>query len=228
MRSYLKRASELLALTLLLGCGAAPPPAQLPEVDGLASAVDATVGIVDDLGRPHCAGVWIGTVVATAAHCVADKPDVETWGAMYKDWGGRTFERSFPFRTVHRDDIQDLALLSPNTILPGALHASAGLASTAPIRGQAVVVIGHPLGLPYTLTEGIVSYARRTDGVFPGMVWLQISAPVSPGNSGGPVFDHYGQVIGIVSFRLSNHLGGAEPHLAGAIHWESISAAMRQ
>ena len=56
--------------------------------------------------------------------------------------------------------------------------------------GQPVFVIGHPQGLRYTLSTGIVS--RQEGDAF------QISAPISPGNSGGPLFDEYGRLDGIV------------------------------
>jgi S1-C subfamily serine protease len=57
--------------------------------------------------------------------------------------------------------------------------------------GEDVFVIGHPEGLNYTLTTGIVSGLRDKD--------IQISAAISPGNSGGPVYDVYGRLLGIVS-----------------------------
>lgn len=56
--------------------------------------------------------------------------------------------------------------------------------------GETIFVIGHPQDLRYTLSTGIVS--RRDQGVF------QISAPISPGDSGGPLFDNRGELAGIV------------------------------
>jgi S1-C subfamily serine protease len=66
--------------------------------------------------------------------------------------------------------------------------------------GEAVVAIGHPLGLDYTVTTGIVSAKR-------GGVELQTSAPISPGNSGGPLVDRRGRVIG-VNTRTVNPVEG--------------------
>ena len=69
--------------------------------------------------------------------------------------------------------------------------------------GAAVFVIGHPEGLKYTLSTGIVS-GFRDDAV-------QISAAVSPGNSGGPVYDDHGNLAGIVSSKFDrNHDANAE------------------
>lgn len=63
------------------------------------------------------------------------------------------------------------------------------------VVGERAISIGNPLGLEHTLTTGIVS-ARRT---YQGKNWIQMSTPVSPGNSGGPVFDGHGRVIGVTT-----------------------------
>ena len=65
------------------------------------------------------------------------------------------------------------------------------------LAGQDIHAIGAPLGLEFTVSEGIVSNPTR---VMDGIRWIQITAPVSPGNSGGPVITLEGQVIGVVSF----------------------------
>jgi S1-C subfamily serine protease len=70
-------------------------------------------------------------------------------------------------------------------------------------EGEAVFVIGHPQGLRFTLSTGIVS--RKEQDI------LQISAPVSPGNSGGPLFDSHGKLAGIVTSMVDkNHSPNAE------------------
>jgi S1-C subfamily serine protease len=61
--------------------------------------------------------------------------------------------------------------------------------------GEAVLVIGNPLGLEHTLSTGVVS-ARR---LYRDKRWVQITAPLSPGNSGGPVFDQKGSTIGVAT-----------------------------
>src|SRR5260370_1797399 len=58
-------------------------------------------------------------------------------------------------------------------------------------EGEGIFVIGHPEGLKFTLSTGIIS--RLQENV------LQMSAPVSPGNSGGPVYDEQGNLVGVVS-----------------------------
>jgi S1-C subfamily serine protease len=61
-------------------------------------------------------------------------------------------------------------------------------------EGETIYVIGHPEGLKYTLSTGIISRMENST--------LQISAPVSPGNSGGPVYDQQGNLLGVVSSTL--------------------------
>ena len=65
--------------------------------------------------------------------------------------------------------------------------------------GQKVFAIGNPLGLEGTISDGIVSGLREI-GDFSV---LQISAPISPGNSGGPVVNENGEVIGVATFTFS-------------------------
>src|SRR6266540_3233171 len=76
--------------------------------------------------------------------------------------------------------------------------------------GDPVFAIGSPLGLERTVTEGIVSNARRAMG---GLIYLQTSAPINPGNSGGPLFNERGEVVGITSRKVSTgeSLGFAIP-----------------
>jgi S1-C subfamily serine protease len=65
----------------------------------------------------------------------------------------------------------------------------------AAIEGENIFVIGHPEGLKFTISNGMVSRVDQSS-------LMQISAPVSPGNSGGPVFDDKGNLIGIVVSKL--------------------------
>jgi len=76
--------------------------------------------------------------------------------------------------------------------------------------GDKVVAVGHPYGLNYTATQGIVSKAERLQGE---LEYIQIDAAINPGNSGGPVLNESGEVIGVNTFIIqnSNNLGFALP-----------------
>ena len=79
-----------------------------------------------------------------------------------------------------------------------------------PVFGESVFVIGNPAGLERTVTEGILSHTGR---LFEGCLYLQIDASVNPGNSGGPLFNGHGQVIGVVNMgsRIMQGLNFAIP-----------------
>jgi hypothetical protein len=65
--------------------------------------------------------------------------------------------------------------------------------------GDSVVAIGHPLGLEDTISNGLVSAVRHVGS---GLEVLQISAPIAPGSSGGPLFNDRGEVIGVAMMIL--------------------------
>jgi thiol-disulfide isomerase/thioredoxin len=78
---------------------------------------------------------------------------------------------------------------------------------TTPAQGDGVIAIGHPQGFSFTVTTGIVSAVRKTselpkeirDGFHcpDNWIWLQTTAPISSGNSGGPLLDEAGRVVGV-------------------------------
>jgi serine protease Do len=65
--------------------------------------------------------------------------------------------------------------------------------------GDPIVAIGHPLGLEDTISNGLVSAIRKVQD---DLVVLQISAPIAPGSSGGPLFNERGEVIGVATAIL--------------------------
>jgi len=75
----------------------------------------------------------------------------------------------------------------------GTRRASSSLAV-----GERVYAIGAPEGLELTLSEGVISGLRDFDGAHV----IQTSAPVSPGSSGGGLFDAHGHLIGITTFSM--------------------------
>ena len=60
--------------------------------------------------------------------------------------------------------------------------------------GDEVFALGHPMGIPWTLTKGIVSAFRKTSEY---IRYIQTDAPINQGNSGGPLMDEFGRVVGI-------------------------------
>ncbi len=129
--------------------------------------------------------------VLTNAHVVGDSETV-----TIETNKGTTARAS----VIRRDKAIDLALLSTaatDVKWAGIQPSPAAL----PVVGSTVYVIGHPAGLGWTLTQGIVS-GQRASGEVQANQLIQITAAVSPGNSGGPAFDERGVWIGTVSSKL--------------------------
>jgi S1-C subfamily serine protease len=78
------------------------------------------------------------------------------------------------------------------------------LAGTGKVRqGESVMAIGNPGGaMPFSVTKGIVSGVGKFSSAGPGL-WIQTDASISPGNSGGPLLNARGEVIGINTLRLN-------------------------
>ncbi len=109
--------------------------------------------------------------------------------------------REFPARIIGRDTTSDLALLKiEGTNLPFVNFGD----STRARVGDWVVAIGNPYGLGGTVTAGIISALHR--GITGGGAYdryIQTDASINMGNSGGPMFDMAGNVIGINSALIS-------------------------
>ena len=112
-----------------------------------------------------------------------------------------TDRKEYPARIVGRDQASDLALLKiQGTNLPFVQWGD----STKVRVGDWIVAIGNPYGLGGTVTAGIISALHRgITGVGPYDRYIQTDAAINMGNSGGPMFDLNGNVIGINSALIS-------------------------
>jgi serine protease Do len=108
---------------------------------------------------------------------------------------------SLPARLIGHDDKTDLALLrvKAKTPLPAAHFGDSDSAHI----GDWVIAIGNPFGLGSTVTAGIVSARNRDIDAGPYDDFIQTDAPINRGNSGGPLFDMAGNVVGINSAIFS-------------------------
>ncbi len=112
-----------------------------------------------------------------------------------------------PVTAVHASDRSlDLALvkIDAKDLTPLVLGDSGPLKN-----GQAVVALGHPRGLEYSVVRGVVSGKRDIEG----LSMIQLAIPIEQGNSGGPVLDLEGKVVGIVTMKalVTANLGFAVP-----------------
>jgi hypothetical protein len=170
---------------------APPPPHTLSTADIAAHGLPAVVTIRTDetLGTGFVvrADGWI----ATNLHVIVGGPHVKV--TLRELRGDRELE---VLEVLAASPEHDLALLHVQA--HGLPVVSLG-DSDAMRPGDSVVAIGNPLGLEDTVSNGLVSARRTLDA---GIEVLQISAPIAPGSSGGPIFNDRGEVIGVATAVL--------------------------
>lgn len=104
----------------------------------------------------------------------------------------------YPVAKIIAED-QDGDILIVEVIIPANQLHFLEISPNLPRVGEQIVVIGNPLGLEQTVSDGIVSAVREIP-IF-GKI-IQISAPISPGSSGSPVVNLKGEVIGVATFQM--------------------------
>jgi len=103
-------------------------------------------------------------------------------------------------RIVALNKFQDVALLKiEDKDAPKFKYVVLGDSDPLSV-GDRVFAIGSPLGLERTVTEGILSTKTRQ---FQGDLYLQTTAQINPGNSGGPLFDMFGEVVGVTNMKIT-------------------------
>jgi S1-C subfamily serine protease len=199
------RAATVMALALVAACGASTaerPRARSPErslttAQIVRRTLPSVVRVASKSGSGTGFVVGADGRIATSLHVVQDHGAIEITTA-----DGRVY---LDVRVVSYDQVHDLVVLK---IPARGLH---------PLRltrrhlgpGEPVVAIGNPLGLDNTVSDGVVSALReRRAGEL-----IQISAPISPGSSGGPVLDDHGRVVGIATLvsTVGQNLNFATP-----------------
>jgi len=190
---------------------AAPPGPQLVEHDpGMCEECDlyhqmrkrvVMIRADDSLG----AGVVVDPsgLVVSSAHVVQGATSLAIKTADGSIWDAHI---------VRSDPESDLVLIQMEGTVDLLVAADLGYEGQPPV-GSETFVLGHPLGLGWTITRGIIS-ARREPGELGPVAMIQTDAAISPGNSGGPLLDSDGHVLGIVTAKL---VGEGSESLAFAI-----------
>ena len=159
--------------------------------------------VIIQISTPHGTGTGFYVkeydMIITNNHVVKESIDAVISGKLFE-------QVSSP--VLFNDPKYDIALIQP----PGGISfPELKLAPDSSVNdGDSVIAIGHPYGLSYTATEGIVSKSKRLHN---GLNYIQIDAAINPGNSGGPLVNEKGQIIGMNTFIInnSNNLGFALP-----------------
>jgi S1-C subfamily serine protease len=142
-------------------------------------------------------------------------PSYEGYSRMYIRMGDATSPR-VPAKVIGYDKIMDLALIK-TSLTPEYVFSIVDWA--VPSVGESVIAIGSPVGLEKTVTQGIISAAGRRLLQIGDVI--QIDAAVNHGNSGGPVLDKDGRLVGVVFAGADQYQG-----LNFAIPAERLAAAL--
>ena len=138
-------------------------------------------------------------LIVTNDHVIDNNPEVTI--------AGKSFSKSIS-RVWYTDPKHDLAFLEPAKDAPMPELKLGKYENTH--DGDEVLAIGHPYGLNYSATQGVIS---KVDRIRDGLKYIQIDAAINPGNSGGPLVNKDGEIIGVNSFiiRGGDNLGFALP-----------------
>ena len=192
-------ATRLLCLVVLVssvvGAQTAPPRKDIPAIAKAANGVIVSIITSDKDGHPVAQGsgflvtkdgriVTNYHVIKDASSAIIKLPD----GAFYEVEGVIVFDKA-----------RDLAVIKAH----GQNFRVVTLGNSDRIQvGEEVVAIGSPLSLESTVSSGIVSGIRNIEDE--GGKFLQVTAPISPGSSGGPLFNMAGEVVGITTLYLKD------------------------
>ena len=162
---------------------------QLAPRDIAARARPAVV-LVTALAGGQAIGQGSGFFVSSDGRLVTNRHVVEGADQLRVELSsGEVYDRVF---FVSADERRDLVILR----IPVSSSTPLSMIDERELAvGDPVYVIGNPMGLEGTFTDGLVSAKRTVDGVS----LIQISAPISQGSSGGPVLNAVGEVVGIAS-----------------------------
>jgi tetratricopeptide (TPR) repeat protein len=168
--------------------------AKIPEA--VLAKKSAVVSIyIEDKGKIVAGGSGFiidpNGVIVTNAH-VIEPWSKSTTGILYVKKSDESFLE--PTEIIAMDSVKDVALIRVKEQYLPFIKLTSDLVHS---QGDDVIVIGNPLGLETTVTNGIISAIRGEDG------FLQISAPISQGSSGSPVLNSKGEAIGVATLIMT-------------------------
>jgi serine protease Do len=155
------------------------------SLEELLGRIRPVLAVVMNKRRGAGAGILLGNgLVLTNAHVAGRGRSLQV---VLSD------DKTFPAKLVASDKNVDLALLE----IPANGHAAAVLSQEAPRPGQMVFAFGHPWGQRNVLTGGVLSAVTSLRGQKGDIPVLRADVQLAPGNSGGPLLNAAGEVIGL-------------------------------
>ena len=169
--------------------------------------IRATGREVSASGQKQFAETGSGVLISTDGKVMTAAHVVHTMDAITVELGGE----SVAAKVIASEPAADLSLLQIERVPAAARVAKMANSDTMQV-GDAVIIVGAPYGLSYSLSTGIISARWAPNTVYrtmPLAEFFQTTATINTGNSGGPMFNMAGDVIGIVSHNISKS-GGSE------------------
>jgi hypothetical protein len=193
-RKLVKRFLSLIIIAVgVAAAQSVPPRKDIPAIAKAANGAIVSIITSDKDGKPVAQGT--GFLVTTDGRIVTNYHVIEgASSAIVKLPDGAFYDVD---GVVAFDKARDLAVIKAH----GQNFRVVTLGNSDRVRvGEEIVAIGSPLSLESTVSSGIVSGIRNIEEE--GGKFLQITAPISPGSSGGPLFNMAGEVIGITTLYL--------------------------
>ncbi len=207
-----------LALLVVCTCAVPGPAWSAEELPQVLKRVGPAVVVVRTTartvlrgskgGQVSMEGIGSGVLVSTDGKVVTAAHVVQTADTVLVEFADQD---AIAADIVASEPAADLALLQLKRVPDGVLPAKLGDSDKAQV-GDQVFVVGAPLGITHTLTVCHLSARRRQNATFSGMSaveFFQTDAAINRGNSGGPMFNRTGEVIGIVSY-IPSQSGGSD------------------
>lgn len=187
-------------MTACVSCACAAGFSDAPEEIERAALSVLMLTVYDEDGEAASTGsgfvMFDNQTLVTNYHVVD-----EAYTVVAESDDGHRYDLTHILIADEQNDIAILRFKQPTAMEPLPYSAEPVL------RGSTVVAIGSPIGLKNTVSKGNVSSVYKDDGVN----WIQITAPISDGSSGGALFNDEGEVIGITS---AYYVGGQNLNLA--------------
>ncbi|MBA7631579.1 Photosystem I assembly protein Ycf3 [subsurface metagenome] len=181
----------------------------LVELEKIVKPAVVTIETYDKKGKPL--GNGSGFFINKQGHLITNYHVLKgAYSTIVKTFDGK----EYPVKLILAES-ETTDLIKVSVDIPEQMVKFIELSQNTPEVGERVIVVGSPLGLEQTVSEGIVSAIRDIPTI--GKIF-QISAPSFPGSSGGPVLNMKGQVIGIVTFGTWN----AEQNMDFAVSGEQV------
>jgi S1-C subfamily serine protease len=178
-------------------------------------------------GAQRARSLGSGFVIDKAGHIVTNYHVVERAEEVEVNFSG---DDRVPARIVGADPSTDIAVLKIDAQARALTPLPLGDSDAVRV-GDAVVAIGNPFGLERTVTAGIVSALQREITAPDGFTIeqaIQTDAPINQGNSGGPLLDSLGEVIGVNSQIETDENGGGNVGIGFAVPINTVREVVSQ